>query len=279
MRTLTSRVVLALSITAAILGAGCDVQVGDDGVSVRGPFASARASDEWRRTYTLPAGGRLEISNQNGDIDVEPSTGREVVVVAERRVNGGTDEEAKATLATLQMDEEVSASRVKISLQPLPDGGDQSRSRRGVSLRYHIKVPDGLVVVLGTGNGGMHLEDVKGQFEAATTNGAITAVDVTGGVKATSVNGAIRIEMDAVTADVTGAVTNGSIRIELPAGTKATVDASCVNGGVSVDDDLGLQVTERSPLRIAGTLNGGGSKVTATAVNGGIRLDAVRPGD
>jgi hypothetical protein len=276
MLTLTSRAFLVLTLTAALFGSACDIKVDDNGISV--DVGQGSVTDEWRRTYTLPEGGRLEITNQNGAIDVERGSGREVQVVVERSVRG-SDADAKAVLASLQMDEEVTPASVKIGLHPSEESEARPRSRRGVTLRYRVKVPDGLTVVLGTANGGLHLEDVTGQFETATTNGGITAVDITGAIKATSVNGGIRIEMESVTGDVQAAVTNGGIRLELPVATRGTVDASCVNGGVSVDDDLGLQATEKSRLRVAGTLNGGGPKIVATTVNGGIRLDAVTPGD
>ena len=280
MNTATSRYALFLALTAALGGAACDIQVGENGVSL--DVAQSTARDEWRRTYTLAEGGRLEISNRNGGIDVEPASGREVVVVAERRIRGGADEEAQAFLQALKMNEEIAPGRVRIEAQ-LPEDAGESRNavitRNRVTIGYRIKVPPGLRLILSTGNGGVKLEDVTGQIEASTTNGGIDAVDVSGSVKATAVNGGIRVEMRSMTGDVEVAVTNGGVRVELPLGAKATLDATCVNGGISVDDSLGLQASETSRRRVTGTLNGGGPKLLASTVNGGIRIEAVAPGD
>jgi hypothetical protein len=56
---------------------------------------------------------------------------------------------------------------------------------------------------------------------------------------------------------------------------KADLDASCVNGGISIDDQFKMSATgEESRRRIAGSLNGGGPRVSVETVNGGIRIRA-----
>jgi hypothetical protein len=272
MPTLTSRWSFALAAAVALLGSGCDIQVGDNGVSV--DLAQGRMRDEWRRTYTISPGGRLEIVNQTGRIEVEPASGPIVELLVERSVQGGSDEESRAILDQLQMTEEVSPARVKVEMKPPNETEGRLFSRRGVLLRYRVRVPEGLTVVLRNGDGPIRLGDVKGRFEAATTNGGITAEDISGSIKATSVNGGVQIEMAAVAGDIEAAATNGGVRVRLPRGTKATLDATSVNGGVSVDDDLGLQAAETSRERVSGTLNGGGSKIVASTVNGGVRINA-----
>ena len=46
-----------------------------------------RASDEWVRSYTLAKGGRFEIANENGEIEVKGTQGSEVKVTAHREVS------------------------------------------------------------------------------------------------------------------------------------------------------------------------------------------------
>jgi DUF4097 and DUF4098 domain-containing protein YvlB len=267
MRAITPVAVLALAVP---LLAGCDIQVGDNGVSFDVTANSAR--DEWRRTYTLPEGGRFEIANANGRIEVTQGEGREVEVVAERRVRGGSEDEARRFLESLSMGEEVSAERVRIEAQ-LPD---QRSSGRSVTVSYTVRVPSGLNLSLVTGNGEVVIENVTGTVDASTTNGGIGAEGISGSVKATAVNGGIRVEMASVTGDIEMSVTNGGLRLELPANTRASLEASCVNGGIDVDEELGLQATERSRRQVTGTLNGGGPRIVASTVNGGINIDARR---
>ncbi|MGE0444038.1 MAG: DUF4097 domain-containing protein, partial [Vicinamibacterales bacterium] len=259
---------LALVLLAAPLLAGCDVRVGDNGLDF--DIAANSARDEWRRTYTLPEGARFEIANGNGGIEVTQGSGREVEVVALRQVRGDSEEEARAFLAALEMEEQVASDRVRLEAQ-VPN---QQNSRRNVTIRYTVRVPSGLNLSFVTGNGGVDVENVTGNVVAETTNGGITAEDITGSFKATAVNGGIRVEMASVTGDLEMSVTNGGVRLELPSATKATLDASCVNGGIDVDDELGLQAGENTRRRVTGTLNGGGPRITASTVNGGIEIDA-----
>ena len=98
------RTLLVVCLVSA--GVACDVKVSKEGdVSV--VVASGKANDEWRRTYSLPKGGRLEIINVNGLIEVYPASGSEVEVIARREVRTRTEEEAKARLAKAEMIEDV----------------------------------------------------------------------------------------------------------------------------------------------------------------------------
>jgi len=77
----TLRLLPALFVLA-FAGAGCDINVGDNGFSM--DFAAGKAQDEWSRTYTVAAAGRLEIVNVNGAITATPADGGQVEVRAER---------------------------------------------------------------------------------------------------------------------------------------------------------------------------------------------------
>ena len=59
---------------------------------------TARASDEWTRTYPLAADGEVQITNANGSIEVEGVDGAMVDVRAERIARGATDAAARELL-------------------------------------------------------------------------------------------------------------------------------------------------------------------------------------
>ncbi len=65
--------------------------------------------------------------------------------------------------------------------------------------------------------------------------------------------------------------TNGGVRLSLPKTANADVDASCVNGSISVSG-LTLQTSEQSRRRVAGKLNAGGTPVSLHTTNGGIHV-------
>src|SRR6187455_1121917 len=105
MGRITSTAARLLLLVAAVSSSGCDVSVGENGFSL--DISKGKAADEWVRSYTLAPGGLLEIVNANGMIDAIPATGPRVEVRAERTAWAGSDEEARALLDAVQMDEEV----------------------------------------------------------------------------------------------------------------------------------------------------------------------------
>jgi len=276
----TFRVLFAGAV-AVVLAAGCDIRVDDGRVSLG--VTRGRASDNWTREYSISQGGRFELLNENGAIDVRGGSGSHVRVKAIREVSDSSDDAARTRLQTLKMREEVAPDRVLVQAET-GDSSTFGRSR-GVTVRYEVEVPAGLTVSLKTMNGGVRLDNVDGRITAATTNGAVSGSAVAGAVQASTVNGSVQMEVTALGGDMRLTTVNGTIRLELAPGIDADLDATTVNGGVSVDDRLGL--TDVSSNRggfgpttsINGRLNKGGPKVTLQTTNGGVRVSPRGGGD
>ncbi len=259
-----SRLLLAF---VALSVAGCDVSVGEQGLSV--DVVKGRASDEWTRTYDLPMGGRLDVISIDGGIEAFPAAGPQVEVRVRRQVQSRTDEAARELLGKIVIKEEVAADRVRIES---PDVRQFGGLLQHVRLEYRINLPPGLVVSLRTQNGAVRLENIAGRVTAATTNGGITGRGVSGTIDASTVNGGIVMDLASLEGDARIVTVNGGIRVDVPADVEATLDASAVNGGVSVEQGLNVQATERSRLRVAGPINGGGPRLQVQTTNGGVRI-------
>ena len=260
---------------------GCDIKVDDGKVSLG--VSRGRASDEWVRSYTLAKGGRFEIANENGQIDVKGTQGSEVKVRAFREVTSNSDEDAQRRLKDLKMREDVSSDRVFIQAET--GGMDHMGFGRGLGVRYEVEVPAGLTVTVKTMNGGVKLDDVDGKITAGTTNGNVTGDGVTGEVQGSTVNGSVSMTLDAVSGDVRLTTVNGAVRLEVPPTVNADLDAATVNGGVSVDEKLGLAEVSRDrgsfgpATSIRGRLNKGGPRLSLQTTNGGVRVSAPGAGD
>lgn len=251
---------------AVVAAAACDVQVGDKGVSFG--IARGKATEDWSRTYTLPTGGRLDITNVNGGIDVEPSTSSKVEVVAHREARAGSDAAAQQLLARETIVEQVAADHVRLESRRQGSLG----LGNSMMVKWEVRVPPGLTVSVVTQNGGVTLDNVRGTLTASTTNGGVVARDVSGRLAASTVNGGVQLALAEVNGDVEARTVNGGIRIGLPPDANARIDASVVNGGISVDDALTLTNADRGPKRVAGTLNAGGPTISAQTTNGGVRI-------
>ena len=258
---------LALVTIVGSFAAACDVHVGENGVSL--DVAGGKATEEWSRTYTLPKGGSLDIVNTNGTIVVNAATGPQIEVTATRTARAGSDEDAQELLKQTSITEAVTPNRIAVQTT---NGNGILRGRRSVNVEYQVRVPAGIQINVKTENGGIELHDLDSSVTASTTNGGIRGTNLSGQYSAHIVNGGIVMDVVRATGPIDLDTVNGGIRLDVPVGLNADVEARAVNGGVSADDSLGLTAAERSRTRLSGKLNGGGLKVSATTVNGGVRI-------
>jgi len=258
----------SLPVMAAVLAAavipliGCGIPMGP---------LRAEAHDTWTHTYSLSKTGEVSITNINGRIDVEGVDGSTVEVSAERIARGATDALAKELLPRISINDRSTPDLVAV------ETGRISGILIGASfeVRYHVKVPRMATVRATTVNGGVGMKSLAGRASARTTNGGVTGEALSGGVEARTVNGGITIALDGVgNNDITLATVNGGIILDLPATAKATVNATWVNGGFH-DGGLKFDVRDSGKRHFEGLLNGGGTPINMTTVNGGVHLDAV----
>ena len=122
------------------VSAACDVSLGNGEFSLG--MVSGRASDTWTRSYTVAAGGSVEVFNTNGIIQVSQGEGPAVEIRAERQAKASTDEAAKAMLARVEMLEKATPDSVRVETK-----APKSFGRGGVEVRYFVTVPRGCTCV------------------------------------------------------------------------------------------------------------------------------------
>jgi DUF4097 and DUF4098 domain-containing protein YvlB len=253
----------AVVVVSATAAAGCDLVTAD--------FKSKETA-QWHKTYELQPGGRIEIQNVNGRIDVEPAQGNTVDVTAEKTARGATPEAAKQALQRIEIVEDASPSSVKIETKVQRSGGIFDHS--GGEVRYTVRVPAGAEVRFSTVNGGIELAGLSGRIQAETTNGGIKARDVSGQIDASTTNGGVEVELARISdGGAKLGCTNGGIKLRLPADVKADISASIVNGGITTNG-LQLETTESTRRRLEARLNGGGPRIALEGTNGGIRIES-----
>jgi hypothetical protein len=249
---------LPLLLTAV---SGCDLVTAD---------LKAQETAEWRKSYELQPAGRVEIRNINGKIDVEPSTGNRVEVLALKSARGATPEAAREALGRIEILESASPAAVKIETK-VTRGGGMFRSDGG-EVRYTVRVPAAADVHFITVNGGIELIGLAGRVSAETTNGGVRARDMSGPIEASTTNGGVDVDLTRVMEPgVKLECTNGGIRLRIPADSKATISANVTNGGIDAGG-LSIDSTESTRRRLTGRLNGGGPSIRIEGTNGGIRI-------
>jgi putative adhesin len=250
----------ALLLPVAFVLAGCDLSLG---------HLTARATDEWTRSYPLEAGGEVRIVNTNGKIDIEGTDGSTVEVRAERIARGATDAAARELLPRIVIKEDIKPDRVWLETERMSG----IMIGAAFEVRYHVRAPKRAVVNVTNTNGQVALAALDGKVKAQTTNGGVNGRSLSGGVDARSTNGGVTIDMASVGPDsITLRTTNGGVTLTLPDRAKANLTASCTNGGINVSSLENLEISEQSRRRVEGRLNGGGTSIEVRTTNGGIRV-------
>jgi hypothetical protein len=152
MTRLRTRSLAAVWLPVLFLSAaGCDIVTAEYG---------SQESAEWRKTYDLKPGGRVEIHNVNGKIDVEPSGGDRVEVVAQKTAKAGSPEAAKEALARIEIVEDASPDAVRIETKVPRSSG---LFRASGEVRYLVKVPPNANAKFRTVNGGIEIAGLDGR--------------------------------------------------------------------------------------------------------------------
>jgi DUF4097 and DUF4098 domain-containing protein YvlB len=261
-RVRPSALVLPMLLVASVVSAGCDLAMAD---------LKAKETAQWSKTYQLSADATVEVNNVNGRIEVEPSTGTAVEIVAEKIAKGASSEAAKEALGRIEIQETSSPTGVRIDTKLQRSVGGLF-NHDSLEVRYRVRVPAAMSVRFTTVNGGIELRGLTGRIEAETVNGGVKGREMGGTIKASTTNGGV--EMDLLQIASGGAkleCVNGGIEITIPADARATVAASVLNGGIDTVG-LSLQATDSSRRRLNGTLNGGGPRLELSGTNGGIRI-------
>lgn len=262
MRTIRSLALLAIVSTAA---------------TAQAPDSNNGCGDGWHswprghhvcevRDVTLPSSGALSVdATPNGGIHVTGSDRSDVAVRAVVHAWGRNEDDARALAAkvVVHTDGEIRAE------------GPSQFGRTGWSVDYAISAPHKTDLHLQSTNGGIRIEQVRGNLDFETTNGGVHLDDVAGNVRGHTTNGGVDVTLtgarwDGKALDVS--TTNGGVRLRVPKGYSARLEARTVNGGLNVD----FPVTVQGRIRheISATLGGGGALVHAETTNGGVHVSS-----
>jgi DUF4097 and DUF4098 domain-containing protein YvlB len=150
-----------------------------------------------------------------------------------------------------------------------------------------ITVPVDTSLNIKSTNGNVAAEGVHGEVEAGSTNGSVTLTNISGTVVASTTNGSVKVTMDRVDPGkpLAFSSTNGSLDVTLPADLKANLKMRSLHG--SVYSDFEMRLTGGQPTTTGGgdtkyrvefdhtmygTINGGGTDVSLSTVNGRIMI-------
>ena len=218
-----------------------------------------RVKEDFHYTYPLQPGGRLELENRNGSIEIV-GWDRNTIDVSGTKFAPATNR-----LQEIKVNINVSGNTASIATEWPKDSWHGS-----YGAKYIIRVPRQITLArTQTTNGSVSVEDLEGgghvnstngrismardsgDYDVQTTNGAIDFEECSGSERAHTTNGAVRGRLK--TGSIDSESTNGSIELTLMQPSNGQrIRASTTNGGIV----LALAEFHDNPLN-AETTNGG----------------------
>ena len=251
-----------ISVAASL---ACDVTIKDG--DIKNVSMHHKASQEWSRHYPLAEGGRVEIVNSNGPIEVTVGPAAVVDVIAVLEAQAMTESLAKTILSEIAIEDSAKPDHVRVATATARRSG-----RGGFEVSYKVTVPANARLEMTGNNSRLKADGIRGHVKAMVVNGGIELTAMHGTVDAAGVNASISAKMGDVTGPLRLESTNGRIALELPKTAKATLNARSVNGSITV---TGLAVDEGTGRRIRtleSQLNGGGPEIDLRVTNGRISI-------
>jgi len=233
--------------------------------------ATADVTDKQDYTFDLNEGGRISLSNVNGDIDIQGGDGDQVRMTVTRKA--GTQE----YLDGLKVEIDSSDDYLRIETRHPKTSGrwfNWSEDSSG-SVSYRLTVPGNVELdTIDTVNGHISIAGVKGPVGAESVNGRLSLEGLESDAKLDTVNGTIKAQFNTLTGEqrVSADAVNGSVTLILPENTSARVHAETLNGGIDADD-FGLSPDRGFVGRdLDGQIGDGAARVNLDTVNGSITL-------
>jgi hypothetical protein len=165
--------------------------------------------------------------------------------------------------------------RVSIAGGHITAAGPSSLRRHSWSVTFVVYAPRRSDLTLETYNGPVEVEDVTGKLDLSAVNGPVVLSSVGGDVHARARNGPMVVELGGTTWDGAGLdaeTTNGPVELSLPREYNGVLETGTVNGPMSVDFPMTIEVRGRITHRIKATLGAGGPLIRVVTTNGPVEI-------
>lgn len=243
--------------------------------------AAQQAAADFRWNKTVASGGRVRLSNVNGDVRVGAATGGEVEIIGRYRGSGKYGEDYRVEV--FETGDGVRACVVRRGDECDENGyrsrdrgrwDDDDRPRGRVDLE--VRVPRGLHVSAGSVSGDVFVDGVEGEVRASAVSGDVTVERVrASSLSASSVSGDIVARVDQLTGtgDLKFSSVSGDVTAELPKDFHADLRMSTVSGDIDSSFPITLQ-GRASSRRLEGRIGNGGRRLSVSTVSGDLTLRA-----
>jgi hypothetical protein len=266
------------------------------------------AEETFEKTFSVPAPARLALSNIRGSVKIASGPEGQISVLAIKYTNSG---DAQGTEVILTQEEDGS---VKVETRFRENGG-WLFNRTPCKVDYMVGVPRQCSMKVSGVSNETEIEGVEGEIKVSSVSGSIRLSEIGGALKVNAVSGGVtgeRLAGPLVFETVSGGVSlagsslpsiegstvsggitaetalgegpyrfksvSGGVTLRVPANTACTVELESLSGRIHSNlPQTNYHSTRRHGPggREVAELNGGGVRVAANSVSGGLRLEVL----
>ncbi len=220
-------------------------------------------AQDFRKSYTISAGGQIVIGSHMGDVKVTGYKGDSVEILAYKR---GPDRDF------IQIADNSFGHRIELYSRHLQVG------RGNASVDFEVRVPNSVEYNfsrLSSFGGKVEVSGVIGRLRAESVRGDVEVRNVTGMVSASSVSGNVRVDIERETgrSNMRFSSISGNIEVRAPADLNALIDMSSSIGLLKTSFPIEVHEFRYGPGRSArGKLGSGSQVLRISSVSGQVSL-------
>jgi len=226
-------------------------------------LAGLVSAQDFKKAYTIPAGGQISVKNVSGDVKVTGYNGSNILVDAYK----------------------VGKDRDLVTIEDLSTG-DKVQLRVhypehcncDASVNFEVRVPSNVDYTfdsIGSVSGDVELTGVQGNIKTESVSGDVVLTDVGGTIKASSVSGSVNAQVTRIDkpGDLRFSSVSGSVAVKAPTNLNVDIDMSSVSGAVQTDFPIEVQKEQFGPGQHArGRLGSGTTTLRISTVSGKVSL-------
>lgn len=221
--------------------------------------------DEFRQTYQLTSGARVELKGINGSVEIETWNGNSAEVHVVRLARNREDLEFHKIL--------VEAGPSSLVVRGEKDREGWRGRNREVRQRVTLKIPRQVDFHVSGINGRVRAGEIDGTLHASGINGSVEVAQAVGYAEISGVNGRVTVTISKLGErgiNVDGI--NGGVEIKFADDLNADLEVTGCNGRVYADVPNVTMLGKVTRDNFRARIGSGGTRISVSGVNGRVRL-------
>lgn len=223
--------------------------------------------DEFRQSYQLTPGARVEVRGINGAVDIDTAEGTTAEVYIVRSARTRDDLNYHKIIV------EATATGLVVRGEKEGERSDRRDRDRQVRQRVTLKLPRQVDLGVSGINGRVNVGEIEGPVRLNGINGRAEVAQAVGYSELNGINGHVRVTISRLSEQgirVSGI--NGGVELRFTDDVNADLDVTGINGPVNADLPNVTLTGKLNRQNVHAKIGLGGSPIRVSGVNGTVKL-------